>query len=111
MSDESMIEFIGENLPFETIEKLSIKERGALQRSLKEQNKAWLREKFTTLNALWVMVLDGQVKAWGKNMKDYPQPEQIMETCQSTGKYPFIFINDDRMAIEESASVCQANLV
>ncbi|MCI0691780.1 hypothetical protein L0337_07190 [candidate division KSB1 bacterium] len=99
------LKFIGENLPFEAIEKLSIKERGALQRSLKEQNKEWLREKFTTLNALWVMVLDGQVKAWGKNMKDYPQPEQIMEVCQNTGKYPFIFIDDDRMAIEEVSSV------
>jgi hypothetical protein len=98
------LKFIGENLPFEAIEKLSIKERGALQRSLKEQNKAWLREKFAALNALWVMVLDGQVKAWGKTMKDYPQPEQIMEICRSTGKYPFIFIADDRMAIEESTS-------
>ncbi|MGH7595374.1 MAG: hypothetical protein ACREOI_03435, partial [bacterium] len=39
------LKFIGENLLFEAIEKLSIKERGALQRSLKEQNKEWLREK------------------------------------------------------------------
>lgn len=99
------LEFIGENLPFEIIEKLSVKERGALQRSLKEQNKEWLREKFAALNALWVMVMNGQVRAWGKSMKDYPQPEQIMEICRSTGKYPFIFITDDRMAIEESASV------
>jgi hypothetical protein len=99
------LKFTGENLPFEAIEKLSIKERGALQRSLKEQNKEWLRENFAALNALWVMVLDGQVKAWGKTMKDYPQPEQIMEVCQNTDKYPFIFIDDDRMAIEEVSSV------
>jgi len=105
------LEFIGENLPFETIEKLAVKERGALQRSLKEQNKEWLREKFTALNALWVRVMNGQIRAWGKSMKDYPQTEQIMEIYRSTGKYPFIFINDDRMAIEESASVWQANLV
>jgi hypothetical protein len=51
------------------------------------------------------MVIDGQVQAWGKTMKDYPQPKQIMEICRKTGKYPFIFIDDDRMAIEESASV------
>jgi len=99
------LEFIGENLPFEAIEKLSIKERGALQRSLKEQNKAWLHEKFTALNALWVMVMDGQIRASGKNLKNYPQPEQIMEICRNTGKYPFIFICDDRMAIEESSSI------
>jgi hypothetical protein len=98
------LEFIGENLPFEEIEKLSIKERGELQRRLKEQNKEWLHEKFTTLNALWLMVIDGKVQSWGKNQKDYPQPEQIMEISQRTGKYPFIFINDDRMAIEESSS-------
>ncbi len=98
------LEFIGENLSFEEIDKLSIKERGELQRRLKEQNKEWLREKFTTLNALWIMVVDGQIKSWGKKKKDYPQAEQIMEICQSTGKYPFIFINDDRLAIEESSS-------
>jgi hypothetical protein len=50
------------------------------------------------------MVVDGQIKSWGKKKKDYPQAEQIMEIGQSTGKYPFIFINDDRMAIEESSS-------
>ncbi len=99
------LEFVGENLPFEAIEKLSIKERGALQRSLKEQNKDWLREKIANLKALWVMVMDGRVHAWGKSMKDYPQPEQIMEICRSTGKYPFIFIDDDQMAIEEGSSV------
>jgi hypothetical protein len=99
------LEFNGENLPLDAIEKLSVKERGALQRSLKEQNKEWLREKFAALNALWLMVVDGEVRAWGKSMKDYPQLEQILEICRSTGKYPFIFINDDRMAIEESASV------
>jgi hypothetical protein len=69
----------------------------------KEQNNEWLREKFANLKALWIMVVDGQIKAWEKIMKDYPQPEQIMEICRNTGKYPFIFIDDDRMAIEESA--------
>jgi hypothetical protein len=97
--------FLGENLPYEKIEKMSIKERGAMQRRLKEQNREWLQEKFTSLNALWLMIVDGEIIAWGATKKDYPKPTRIMEICQQTGKYPFIFIKDSAMAIEESSSV------
>jgi len=75
-----------------------------MQRRLKELNRKWLQEKFSSLNAVWLMVMDGQILAWGKTTKNYPKPAQIMELCQKTGKYPFIFINDDAMAIEESFS-------
>jgi len=96
--------FQGENLPHEAIEKLSVKERGAMQRRLKELNRKWLQEKFSSLNAVWLMVMDGQILAWGETTKNYPKPAQITELCRKTGKYPFIFINDDAMAIEESSS-------
>jgi hypothetical protein len=99
-----LLQFKGENLPYETIEKLSVKERGAMQRRLKEQNKKWLQEKYASLNAVWLMVMDGQILAWGKTTKNYPKPAKITEICRKTGKYPFIFINDNVMAIEESAS-------
>ena len=62
-------EFVGKNLAFEEIERLSVKERGELQRRLKERNQEWLRDQFTALNALWLMVIDGQVKSWGKEKK------------------------------------------
>jgi len=96
--------FRGENLPWEAIEKLSIKERGAMQRWLKELNKAWLEEKFASLNALWLMIVDGEVIASGTTKKDYPKPARISEICRQTEKYPFIFINDNALTIEESSS-------
>ena len=103
-ADSPTSEFIGENLKVDDVQRLSVQERGELQRRLKEQNHAWLRKRFASLNAFWIMVVDGQVKSWGRSKKDYPHVEQIMEVCESTGKYPFIFINDDRLAIEESSS-------
>ena len=96
--------FRGDNLPWEAIAKLSIKERGAMQRRLKELNKAWLEEKFTSLNVLWLMIVDGEVIASGTTKKDYPKPARISEICEQTGKYPFIFINDNALLIEENSS-------
>jgi len=97
-------QFKGENLTYEEIEKLSIKERGAMQRRLKELNREWLQERFASLNAFWLMIVDGQIVASGTTKKDYPKPTRIMEVCRQTGKYPFIFINDKALAIEESSS-------
>ena len=63
-----------------------------------------LQEKFATLNAAWLVVVDGKVIASGKSLKDEPMPPQILEICHRTGKFPFVFINDTFLAIEESAS-------
>jgi len=97
-------QFIGENLPFDQNRKLSIKERATNKLRLKNKNREWLLQKFKALHAAWLMVIDGQITASGKTLSDYPTPEQLLEVCHRTGKFPFLFINDEVMAIEESNS-------
>ena len=96
--------FAGENLALEEFERLSLKERAMLKRRLKDRNQHWLQEKFSALEAAWVMVLDGKVIASGKSLKDKPRPPQTVKISQRTGKFPFVFVNDKFITIEESAS-------
>jgi hypothetical protein len=101
------LKFVGENLTLEEYEKLSVNERRILARRLKEQNHLWLQTTFSALGAAWLVVVDGQVIASGKSLKDQPMQPQIRELCQHTGKFPFVFINDNFITIEESTSVWQ----
>jgi len=102
------LKFIGENMRLEEHKKLSIKERALRKQRLKEQNHRWLRKQFSMLGAAWLVVVDGQIIASGKSLKNRPMQPQILEICRRTGKFPLVFINDDFMLIEESASVWRA---
>ncbi len=104
------LQFIGENDSFDPNRQLSIKERAANKLRLKNQNREWLLEKFKTLCAAWLMVIDGKITASGKTLSDYPTPEQLLEVCHRTGKFPLLFINERVTAIEESASTWQTTL-
>jgi hypothetical protein len=101
---EETLLFIGDNLTLEEHEHLSLKERAQLKRRLKTQNLQWLQTKFSALDAAWLAVVNGKVMASGKNLKDKPRPPQVLEICRRTGKFPFIFVNDKIITIEESAS-------
>jgi hypothetical protein len=96
--------FVGENLTLEEYERLSVEERCKLKQRLKEQNHHWLQEKFSAPRTAWLAVIDGEVIASGKTLKDLPLAKQNVEISRRTGKFPFIFINDDFMLIEESGS-------
>ncbi|MDZ7364146.1 MAG: hypothetical protein ONB46_26045 [candidate division KSB1 bacterium] len=102
-SSKPQLKFIGENLAPEEYRKLSFEERGDLKLQLKEQNRKWLEEKFASLQAAWIMVLDGEVIAFDDSLDSYPQIEEIREISSRHGKRPFIFINDLFIAIEESS--------
>jgi hypothetical protein len=101
---EGSLPFVGENVTLEKHEQLSLKERAILKRRLKAQNQRWLQAKFSALDAAWVVVVDGQVIASGKSLKDKPRQLQILEICRRTGKFPFVFVNDEFITIEESTS-------
>ncbi|NUO79187.1 hypothetical protein HUU05_03850 [candidate division KSB1 bacterium] len=100
----SALHFIGDNLTLEEYERLSLKERAQLQLRLKDQNQTWLREQFAKRKAAWLVVVNGKVESWGKSLKDRPIARQNLEIAQRTGRFPFVFINDDYITIEESAS-------
>ncbi len=96
------LKFVGEHLTFEQYRQLSIKERGEHQRQLKAQNRRWLKEKFANLHAAWLMILDGEVIAFGDSLMDYPSTGKLREIGLHHGKRPFLIINELLVAIEES---------
>ena len=98
------LQFVGENLTLEEYERLSLKERAMLQRRLKKQNHDWLQKKFAELDAAWLVVIGGQVIASGKTLKTEPMPPELLKINRQTGKFPFVFINDDFLTIEEGGS-------
>jgi hypothetical protein len=98
------LQFVGQNWTLEEFERLSPEERAMLKWRLKEKNHSWLQEKFSTLGAAWVVVVDGKVIASGNSLRKKPMPPQLLEICRRTGKFPFVFVNDKLIAIEESVS-------
>jgi len=96
--------FVGENLLPEEYERLSNKERGALQWRLRERNRHWLQESFSKLDAAWLVVVDGKIISSGKRLQNKPLSPQILKICRRTGKFPFIFVNEKFITIEENPS-------
>lgn len=96
------MKFVGKNLLPEEYPRLSFEERAALQWRLKQQNRNWLQKQFAKLNAAWLVVVDGKVIASGKTLKNRPTSPQILKICRRTGKFPFIFVNDKFITIEEA---------
>ncbi len=97
-------EFVGENQPFDPKRSLSLHGRATIKRQIKAQNREWLSGQFQKLKAAWIMIIDGQVVASGVSLATYPKPEQILEACHRTGKFPLLFIDEDHLAIEEGGS-------
>ena len=98
---EEPLPFVGENLTPEEYKKLTLEERGMLQWRLQQQNRFWLKENFARLKAAWIVVVDRRVIASGKNLKNLPMQTQVRRICRRTGKFPFIFVNDKFITIEE----------
>jgi hypothetical protein len=94
------LQFVGEHLTLEQYRRLSLSERGALKRQLKQQNREWLEKTFSALRAAWIMVMGGEIVAHGASLKDYPSTEKIREIGTRSGKRPFIFVNDFFLLIE-----------
>jgi hypothetical protein len=104
------LQFVGENLTLEEFERLSLKERAMLKWQLKKQNERWLRENFSDLEAAWVLVVDGKILASGKSLRTKPKPPELLQISRRAGKFPFVFVNDKFIAIEENLSVWQETI-
>ena len=104
------LKFVGKNLLPEEYQRLSLEERGVLQWRLKQQNRTWLQKQFSKLGAAWVVVIDGKVFASGKTLENKPMSPQILKICQRTGKFPFMFVNDKFITIEEGSSAWKTTI-
>jgi hypothetical protein len=94
--------FEGENPTLSEYEKLSIQQQCELQDAAAKWNDSWIRQKFAELNATWLFVIDGDVIAYGSDLSSYPEDDFIDSICQQTGKFPFVFIDERELMIEES---------
>lgn len=96
--------FVGENLTLEEYKSLKEEEKIRIQSILWEKNKDWLRWKFQQLNAAWLTVVDGAVVTFSSDINKYPQESDVLNICRKKGKFPFIFVNEQLLIIEERSS-------
>ncbi len=94
----------GENPPFEQMASLDIEERSRIMNELEERNREWLLRKCEELGAMWLLVVDGQIYAHGKNLADNPPTdEEKLELARRTGKLPLMFLHPALFWIEETS--------
>ncbi len=96
------MKFVGENLLPEEYQSLSLDDRAALQWRLKKRSREWLKEQFAKRKSAWIVVVDGQVIAFGKTLSNRSVAPQVRKFCKTTGKFPFIFVNNEFIVIEEN---------
>jgi hypothetical protein len=99
------IGFRTRNLSLEEYKKLSGSERSYFHALAREENKSWIENQLQEHKAGWMVVIDGLVIAHGKSLDDYPDEAEIRRICKKTGEFPFVFVSDRLLAIEESATI------
>jgi hypothetical protein len=105
LSHTTTRQFKSQNISVAAYEVLSDDEKLKFLDGAEHENTEWLKEKFKTLHAAWMMVVDGEVAASGESMDSYPNDEEFVQLCQKFGKYPFVFFNPLVLAIEEPGGV------
>lgn len=96
-------EFVGENLTLEEYSSLAIDEKMYLKSTLLENNMAWLNQKFQELNAAWITVVNGELITYSSALAEYPQESDVLKICKDKGRFPFVFVNNRFLAIEETS--------
>ncbi|MEW6606095.1 MAG: hypothetical protein AB1414_01405 [bacterium] len=96
--------FVGQNLTLEEYSSLGIDKKMYLESTLLENNMDWLNQKFQELDSAWITVVNGEIVTYSPDLSEYPQETDILKICKEKGKFPFIFVNNELLAIEESSS-------
>jgi len=103
-SATAKITYQGENPTFQEYATLSEDDQLNLWQIAKENNKDWLAQTFAKLQSGWLVIIDGKVIKHGSSLGDFPNEEEILQIGEQNGKFPFVFLNDNLLAIEESQS-------
>jgi hypothetical protein len=93
--------FSGRNITLEEYKALPREEKSRYHDEAEELNWRWVEKQLNSLQAKWIMVVDGQVVSHGATLKNFPGREDIVKICERTGKYPFVFFSPRIFAIEE----------
>lgn len=93
--------FISRNITLKEYVTLSLERKAQYQGDAETLNKQWIDNQLASLGAKWIMVVDGRVVRHGATLQHFPNHEELIALCQSTGKYPFAFFSSRVFAIEE----------
>ncbi len=94
----------GENPPFEVAARMSLEERSQLLEALERRNLRWLEQQCEKLGAHWLVVVDGQIIAFGgPGLRNLEIDKRVETVGRQTGKYPLVFIHPMALAVEETA--------
>jgi len=101
--------FVGENLTLERYSSLDEGDKILLQTMVWEKNGEWLNNKFEELNAGWVTIINGEVETFSATLDEYPKEPDVLKISKKRGKFPFIFVNNWFLAIEEGSANSSKN--
>ena len=93
--------FISHNITLEEYKALSRDEKRRYHDDAEKLNWPWVENQLNSLNAKWIMIVDGQVVMHGESLKNFPGREELLTLCKRTGKYPFAFFSPRLFSIEE----------
>jgi hypothetical protein len=97
--------FVSHNITPEEYEALPRVEKRRYLAEAEKLNERWIANHFNSLNAKWIVVVDGQVLMHGSTLDSYPEDEDFFALCEKTGKFPFVFISPRVFDIEERPTV------
>ena len=90
---KSAIEFKSQNISVDAYVALADDDKAKFLDKAEEDNALWVGQKFEELEAMWMMVVDGEVVAHGKTMDSYPDDQEFYTLCERLEKYPFVFFH------------------
>ncbi|MCI0697059.1 hypothetical protein L0337_34260 [candidate division KSB1 bacterium] len=97
--------FVSRNITPEEYEALLRLEKRHYLAEAEKLNIRWIANQFNSLNAKWIVVIDGQVVMHGATLDTHPEDEEFLAICERTGKFPFVFISPRVFDIEERPTV------
>ena len=101
----TQIGFRTRNLSMDEYRELSEGERSYYHALAREENNGWIENQLREYDAGWLVVVDGRVISYGKNLNDYPDGAELKRICEKTRVFPFVFVNDLLLAVEEGTPV------
>lgn len=96
--------FIGENLPPDAYRSLNWQEKCGLQCAVVKMNKEWIRRRLEEKGAAWLVVVNGDVVGSSPRLDEYPGEAEVLQICGERGRFPFVFVDDRLMMVEELSS-------
>jgi hypothetical protein len=91
----------GENPTWDEWQRMSEEERQSVMDELEQRNRVWLEWMRRTLQAEWLLVVDGKIVRYGASWNEYPSDDALEALIQQLGKVPLLFAADP--LIEETA--------